>query len=448
MEKGKLKKHNRVTEDLLYHVDDIPATWKTIIYSFQWLIFSLTVCAVIPILVGTSLGLDKEAISAFILRTFCFSGLLSIIQVYFGHKLPIFEGPGGMWYNVLIVLGVMTTQLGKSFEELRANIVMGTIIVGIVYIVLGIFGLVKKIMPLFTPTVKGIFFLLMGLQISSSIVKGMLGIWPHGTQVNLPGLSVFFLVVIISITVSLKAKGFFQSIAIFIGTVVGWVAAAMLGIAAPLEKGSISFELPQFLPWGNPEFDLGITIILLITGFFTLSNVVASVMTMSILLDRKDTEKIYNSTTTITGFGNVLAGFFALIGFVPFASSLGFARITRVAAKLPFVISAIILIVLGLVPAVGVFIASIPIQVGYAVVLIMFCQIITVAFDEFKKVEFDKRNSYITGVSVLIGVGIMFIPLDTFKEMPILIRSFAGNGLIVGLLLCLLLEQVLIRHPK
>ncbi|MBW6464425.1 MAG: purine/pyrimidine permease [Firmicutes bacterium] len=434
----------KIEEKLLYKPDEIPLPGKTAVYSFQWVIFSLTVCAVIPGVVGTGLGLNPEEISNFIQRTFFFCGIFSVIQLYFGHRLPIFEGIGGMWYNILIIMGVIAPQIGKPLAELRGNIVLGMFIVGAIYIIIGFFGLIDKIMIVFTPAVKGTFFLLMGLQISGSIMRGMLGIWPHGGMVNLPGVILFIAVVGIIIWISLKQRGFLQSIGIFIGAMAGWAAAIFIGITEPPLFTSKGLALPEPLPWGMPQFDPGITVILLIVGFFTLSNLVTSIATFSELVGKEAENNDYNRATIITGLGNVFAGFFALIGFVPFASSIGFARVTGVASNRPFLIGSLIIMFLGLFPMIGSLFAAIPAQVGFAVILIMFCQLLGVAFMEYRKIYFDNRTGFIVGISILLGVGTMFIPPESMALMPLFVKSFVGNGLTVGLLICVLLEQVLI----
>lgn len=398
----------------------------------------------IPGVVGTGLGLDAAEISSFIQRTFLFCGLFSIVQLYCGHRLPLFEGIGGMWYNVLIIIGLIAPQIGKPLSELRGNIILSMLIVGVIYILIGAFGLINKIMVIFTPAVKGTFFLLMGLQISGSIVKGMLGIWPQGDQINLIGALIFIFITVLIIWISLKQKGFLQSIGIFIGTAVGWLLAVLAGLAeVPSFSGEI-LSLPDLLPWGPPLFDPGIFVIMLIVGFFTLSNLVTSVTSFSELVGEEATATSFKRTTVVTGIGNVFAGIFALIGFVPFASSIGFARVTGVASRLPFLVGAVLIMLLGLFPAIGALFVVIPPQVGFAVILIMFCQILSVAFSEYRKVSFDNRTGFIVGISVLLGVGIMFIPPGAMASMPLFIKSFIGNGLTVGLMICVLLEQLLL----
>jgi xanthine/uracil permease len=435
-------------EKLLYRPEDLPPPGKTAIYSLQWVIFSLTVCAVIPGVVGTGLGLDQAEISSFIQRTLFFCGLFSIIQLYIGHRLPIFEGIGAMWYNVLIIIGSVAPQIGKPLAEVRGSIIFALLVVGAIYILLGSLRLLKHILFIFTPAVKGTFFLLMSLQISGSIMRGMLGTWPHGGNINPPGVLLFIGVAGLIIWIALKQKGFLQSIGIFIGAMAGWLIAIVAGISKPPVLSKALIALPELLPWGPPQFDPGLFLILLVVGFFTLSNLVTSIASFSELVGLEASEKDFNQATIVTGIGNVFAGFFALIGFVPFASSIGFARVTRVAARQPFLIGAIILMLLGLLPAVGSLFVAIPPQVGFVVILIMFCQILSVAFDEYRKVTFDNRNGFIIGIPLLLGVGIMFVPPEAMALMPLFIKSFVGNGLTVGLIICVLLEQIFLPERK
>ena len=70
------------------------------------------------------------------------------------------------------------------------------------------------------------------------------------------------------------------------------------------------------------------------------------------------------------------------------------------------------------------------------------------ALFELKKVV-DEENSYtIIGISVLAGVGISFLPQTTLNGLPSMISAFAGNGLITGSLLGVILEQIFLLKKR
>ena len=56
---------------------------------------------------------------------------------------------------------------------------------------------------------------------------------------------------------------------------------------------------------------------------------------------------------------------------------------------------------------------------------------------------FDKKSEYVVGISMMIGVGIMFLPTETFDYLPSAISSIASNGMIVGVIVAFVLERLL-----
>ena len=60
---------------LLYDLDGRPPLNQTIVYAVQWLIFTLANSAVIPLVVGTALGLDQAGIADLAQRTLFFIAL-------------------------------------------------------------------------------------------------------------------------------------------------------------------------------------------------------------------------------------------------------------------------------------------------------------------------------------------------------------------------------------
>jgi xanthine/uracil permease len=84
------------TEPLHYNLDDRPPGLKLWLYTLQFLAFSVANSAVVPVVVGTALGLDAAGIASLVQRTFFFCALGSLLQVWLGHGYPIFEGPAGV----------------------------------------------------------------------------------------------------------------------------------------------------------------------------------------------------------------------------------------------------------------------------------------------------------------------------------------------------------------
>lgn len=405
----------------------------------QWLAFAIASIIIVPVVVGLHLGLDTRQIAAFIQRTFFFTGVFSYLQVKWGHRVPIVEGPGGMWYSLFIIAAVFYPQIGKPLGELRSDLVAGLFLTGIMYLILVLSGLYNKIRPLFTPMVNGTFLILMPLSLSATVIRGILGINGFYWQ----GVLAAVVAVVAIVFVSLKAQGFLQSISVLCGLGAGWSAAVVLGVGVPSISGHSIISFPEFLPWGRPTLDYGIAISSLITGFLIMSNHVASTFNVYALQGLEAADKDYNRGLVVTGLANIGAAIWGLLGFIPFASTIGFLKLTGMTWKKPYMLFSLLLIVFSLFPAVGGLLASIPAQVGYAVLLVVLCQVMGSGIQEYARLSFDNKEVFTCGFSLLIGVGVMFLPPETFVFLDPALRIILGNGLIMGLLVCISLERVL-----
>lgn len=432
---------------LLYNLEDRPPANRTLIYAVQWLGFTVANTAVLPIVVGSALGLDQAGIASLAQRTFFFQALATLLQVCFGHRLPIIEGPAGMWWGVFITLAAMAPGLGKPLSLLRTDLEFGVMAAGLILVAVGLTGLIGKALKLFTPAVTGSVLVLLGLQLSGTFVRGMLGLNAGGGSIDLKSALVSLLVVTIVVVINLKARGFLQSIAILIGIAAGWVIAVLVGVpSGELIRSDALITLPELFAWGTPTFDPGVVFVSVLTGLLVLSNLVASILAMERVLDSELPRKSYNRGVAFTGFADILAGLGATVGFVPYSAGAGMVALTRVAARLPFVIFAVALVVLGLLPQVGAFLASIPEPVGYSVLLASFCQMLGFGLKDYARLEFNSRDYFVVGLPVLFGTGVMNLPAGSFEGIPVFAQYILGNGFVVGMLLCMLLEHVLL--PK
>ena len=418
-------------------------------YSLQHMVLFIANCAVMPVIIGKALGLEGAQISEMLLRTFFLCGVLSLLQTRFGHRYPIIDGPSGMWMSVWLGLSAVVSELGGDLAVLRTHYEFGMLIAGVFVIGLGLSGRMKYIASLFSPLVNGVFLVLMPIQLSKSFIAGMLGTVYGGSEIDKGSFAAFWITVVSMVLINVFAPPFVKSIAILISIAIGWVFAFAIGIGDFGDMSGLKsfIILPELFPWGAPAFDPGILITCVIGSFLLFANVIASLFGMADVIGDDFSERQLNRGTVLYGVSTIAISSFATVGFVPFATSIGIVRMTDVATRKPFYIGNIAMIVLGVIGPVGMFFAAIPPAVGYGAMTVLFAVILKQGLDYFKKAGLTERTGIAVGIAMLTGTGIMMQPFGLFEHLPSLIVPFASNGLLVGVILAIILEQVLREKP-
>lgn len=429
-------------QDLKYQLsDDVPAG-ENLMYAFQQTVLFVASAVVMPVVAGFALGLTEMEVAAALQRTFVLCGVMTFLQVRWGHRFPIQDGPAGLWSGLFILMSSTMPALGMPLSQLRTSLEMGLLIAGGCIMLLAVSGWISRIARLFTPVINGLLILLMVLQISSSIMKGMLGVSDGGSINGKMFLTAVFTMVVI-LVINLYAHGFLRSIATFVGMIAGWVLAWILGITGEIdlmENGL--FSLPQPFAWGRPTFDGGIVLTCIIGALVLLSMVFASINGMGEAVNETITQEKMKRTVFFHGLAAFLTGAFSSIAFMPYVSSIGVVEMTKVAARKPMYFAAGFMVLMGLIAPFGTLFATIPACVGNGALIIIFALCIGQALREFRKTEFTSRENLVVGLSSIIGTGIMFLPAETFGSLPPAASCILSNGLIVGMIAAFLLEHV------
>lgn len=414
------------------------------IQGIQWAIFMLTNVIAVPVVVGAAFQMSPAEIAGFMERMLLISGAATLIQIFFGHRLQVVEGAAGMWWAIFILLGTMSApgEHGQLLQQLE----MGLIISGIFLAVLGFLPIIEKVRNLFTPIVTGVYLILLVSQLSGSFFKSILGVTATG-QLNGKIAFICLVEILIILVISLKANGLLKSMGPFFGIIVGWLLFYWLGLIHPGKtyEPLSWFSVPKPLSWGMPEFDAGIILTSIITSIVLISNVIASILVVGIALEKEIKPVQYQKGIFGNGVNLVLSGLFSVVGVVPLSVSAGFITTTGIKAKRPVIIGALMMIVIAFFPYIAGFLAVMPLEVAYASLFIPFSQMLGFGIRDLMGQEPSQRNLLVIGLSLMVGIGLMFLPPESFKSVAPWLRNIVANGLIVGLVLCLLLEHVIFR---
>lgn len=417
---------------------------STTMETVQWFVFLLASSVAMPIVIGAIYQMDFIEVSGLMQRSFFAIGVASLLQVLFGHKLPIMEGPAGIWISIFSVMAVTGLQNGNSLADTLRSLETLMLLTGLFLFLFGFLKLAQKILPVFTPLVTGTFFLLLTVQLSGTFLGGMLGLQGDSNTIQLTEAILAFITFFTILGLSTFAKGWLSSYAVFIGIVIGWVGYAIV-IGTENHPGNVSwFSFPELFAFGTPIFDISLIPIAFFTAVIVISNTVASIVAANQILGRqpKDSNTEINKGTMFSGISHGLAGGFAGIANVPLATTSGFMALTGQKRRKPFVYATILLIIFTFFPPVISLISSLPGPIANAAIMASFVQLVGLAVKNLTSVKLDSRKITILGVSYLIGMGIMFLPTEVFADLPMIVQNVMGNGLIVGTGLVIIIEQL------
>ncbi|PHD36389.1 purine/pyrimidine permease [Bacillus toyonensis] len=411
--------------------------------TLQWFIFLLANSIALPIVVGGLFHLTTEEIFYLMQRTFFVVGISSFLQGWIGHRLPIADGPAGSWVGVFTVLAYATAgqdQLHSTLQILE----LGMIISGVILIGLGVTGFIGRILFLFTPVVTGTFLLLLCLQLSGVFLKGMLGITATISQIDGFTAIIAFSIFLFVIILFNFGKGFVKSYAVLIGLISGWIIFLIAGKVTIPSQVTHFVQLPQIFAWGLPKWNTGMAVSSFVMVCILVSNTVAAIIAINQATIHKATieQKQLKDGTWVGGISHIISSVFSTVGVVPLPATAGFIRLTKQKYIRSFLLACILLVVMSLFPSIIRYLASLPSAVASAVLMASFVQLIGIGFNNIKQVPMSERNIMILGVAVLFGSGFMFLPSGALQSLPSVMQYIFGNGLFVGTVVSILLEQI------
>lgn len=419
---------------------------KTWLAGLQWFFFMFANIVIIPITIGEAFQLTSEKVIFLLQLSFVVTGLACLAQAVFGHRRPILEGQSGLWWGLILTLVATTSAQGLPLEELGGSLAVGIIISGFVTVLIGITGIGSKIAPLFNNGVMGVFMFLLGLTLIHIFLKGMLGI-PFGLaavedlMIDVPVALLAIFIASLVIIISIKTRAQIRSYALLIGMIFGWILFIIIfGRSGASE--SVAFQFTLF-PLGKPSWNIGIILTVVLAGLLNISNTYGAIKGTDDLLNEEADKKQYAKTFTITGGATVAAGVFGLVPYAPYVSSIGFLKQTNIWGRVPFILGSFLFFLMGVIPTIGAFFSQIPLSIGSAVLFVAYLQMFNSSLDFLKRIKFNTLNIYRTAIPLFVGTVVMMLPATAFESLPSLVRPFLSNGLLVGVILAIILENII-----
>ena len=391
---------------------------------------------IVPLIVGNAIGLTPAQLTYLISIDIMMCGVATILQVWKNK----FSGIG-----LPVVLGCTFTAVGPIINIANTysiQSVYGAILVSGLIVVL-IASFFSKLIRFFPPVVTGSVVTTIGLTlipVAINDLAGGQGAEDFGSAVNLfLGFSTLIIILII-----LKfAKGFFSSIAILTGIIIGTVIGAFFGRVdfTPVLEASW-LHLPQVFYFGTPEFHLLPILTMTLVALVSLVESTGVYFALGDITEKKikgdDLKRGYRAE----GMAIILGGLVNAFPYTTFSQNVGLIQISGVRRNKIIYIAGAMLIILGLAPKIGAATLAIPGPVLGGAMLAMFGMVISAGIKMLSHVDLNKQeNMVIVAISLGMGLAVTVVP-DLFAVLPENLSVITSSGIVMGSMTAIILNAV------
>ena len=401
-------------------------------------ILAMFVANITPIIILANVaGLQQELSATLVQNCMVIAGIGTLVQLYpiwrVGSRLPIVMGISFTFLSLAIAIA-STQGMGT---------LVGAVIVG--GLVEGLLGLFPRYWTrLISPEVAATVVTAIGfslLPIGANSFAGGQGAADFGSLHNWIVGSVTLFTCLITMVL---AKGFLRALSVLVGLIVGYVLALVIGMVdfSALQQVEV-VALPKLLPF-TPEFSLDAILAIVCVYLVSATETIGDTSALcSGALGRDVTRSEMGGSIACDGFVSSVAGLFGCTPITSFSQNVGLAAISKVVNRFAIATGAMLMIVSGLFPAVGVVLTSIPQAVLGGCTIMMFGSILFAGFGMVAKCGFSNRNLIIVSMSLSVGLGFTQAT-EMFSLFPQIIQTvFAGNCVAVVFVLAVILNLVL-----
>lgn len=426
----------------IYQLNGKVPVSKAIPFGLQH-ILAMFVSNIAPIIiVAGACGLNTAETANLIQTAMIVAGIGSIIQLYplwkIGSGLPIVMGISFTFVSVFCFVGPT-----YGYGAIVGAVIIGGIIEGI----LGLFARywVKLISPIVAASVvTAIGFSL--LSVGASSFGGGSGAEDFGSAKN---LILGTVTLICCIGFNILAKSYWKQLSVLFGLIVGYVVAICMGMVdfSGLSSAKI-VSLPQILVV-KPTFNIGAIISVLVIFLVSATETIGDTTALaSSGLNREATKKELAGSIAADGFVSALSGLFGCIPITSYSQNVGLVSMTKVVNRFTIFTGCIIMVLAGLFPMFGTFLATLPEAVLGGCTLMMFGNIVVSGLQMIAKCGFSQRNIIIAALSLSIGLGFTQVP-EIFSIFPQIIQNvFAENCVAVVFLVSIILNLILPKNME
>ena len=416
---------------LKYNIDDKLPVGQMLIYAMQWFILCV---AVISTSVFVAQGSPAERLF-FAQKLFAVIGITGLIQVVWGHRMPLVVGPASvLWVGVLSSLGA-----GAPTGAIYTSIAIG----GALIVLLSFGGMMDKVRKLFTPRIVVVILMLIAFTLAP-VIKGLIFPDRATSEQHIFGLIFTIVGCVGMVILNRTLKGVAKSLVVPIALIIGSAAYYLLfPMPQPIEsRGIVGGQILN-----DFHFDWSLLIAFMICYIALLINDIGSIESLGAMLQTSDMGGRLKRGVRITGAMNIVAGSMGVLGPVDYSMSPGVIASTGCASRWALLPATLLLVLCALFPDVIFVLTSIPNQVIGVILLFLMGTQLSAGLEMAYSTNSIRSFSGALTISLPIMVALLF-QLMPRGIVPSMIEPLVGNGFAMGVITVLVMEHVINRNKE
>ncbi|SEL55930.1 nucleobase:cation symporter-2 family protein [Acinetobacter sp. DSM 11652] len=396
-----------------------------------------------PLIVGTAVGLSGMEIGLLIAAALFVGGLATILQTigvkHIGAQLPLVQGVS--FAGVATMVAIVTT--GGGLQAVYGAVIVASL--------LGFFlaPYFSKIIRFFPPVVTGCVITIIGLSLLPVAVRWMMGgnksapDWGSAENICL-ALATLAIVIILNMAGSATIRRLSILLAIILGTVL----AFMFGFGDFSKVGEGHWlQVPSFFAFGMPTFEFTAILSMIIVTLVIMTETTADIIAVGEIIGTDVDSKRISDGLRADMLSSAAAPIFGSFMQSAFAQNVGLVAITGIKSRYVVAAGGIILVVLGLLPVMGRFIAAIPVPVLGGAGLVLFGTVAASGIRTLAKIDYnDQKNLIIVATSIAAGM-VPIIDHSFYSDFPKWVQTLFHSGISSTCLMAIILN-ILFNHLK
>jgi len=436
--------------ELIYRLEDRPPLAQTLFAAFQHLLAMFVAVITPALLICQALGLPAEDTQHIISMSLFASGVASVIQIKawgpVGSGLLSIQGTSFNFVAPLIMGGTALKTGGADVPTMMAALFGTLMLASFTEMALSrVLHLARRVI---TPLVSGVEVMIIGLSLIqvglTSIGGGYAAMADHtfGAPKNLLLAGIVLAIIIV---LNRQRNPYLRIASLVIAMAAGYAAAWFMGMlpeTAPTHSPVTMVPTPLYYGLGiDWNLLLPLMLVFMITSLETIGDITATSDVSEQPVSGPVYMKRLKGGVLANGLNSCVSAIFNTFPNSCFGQNNGVIQLTGVASRYVGFVVALMLIVLGLFPAVSGFVQHIPEPVLGGATLVMFGTIAASGVRIVSREPLNRRAILIIALSLAVGLGVSQQPM-ILQFAPDWLKNLLSSGIAAGGITAIVLNLV------